>query len=121
MIKVRFGFSSDGKSIILTLQGHAGYAEKGTDIICSAATILAYTAAQCVKTMHDKGQLKKKPTINLSEGDISIVCKPTKDSFAEAMHIYFVVQMGYLLMANTFGKYITVKQFGQDDEELSST
>lgn len=112
MIKVRFSISDDGKSLILTLQGHADYAEKGSDIICSAASILAYTAAQCVKTMADRGQLKKKPTIKLDEGDVTVVCKPSKDHYGEAVHAYLVVQTGYRLLANSFPNHVSVKEFG---------
>ena len=87
MIKVRFDKSEDGKTLILTLEGHAGQAEVGKDIVCSTASILAYTTAQMVQTMREEGKLKKKPHIRLEEGNAVITCKPSRSYYAEALHI----------------------------------
>ena len=76
MIQVRF--EKDGKNIILTVQGHSEQAEMGQDIVCSAASILAYTVAQMVTTMREEGKLKKNPHIRMDSGDAVITCKPTK-------------------------------------------
>lgn len=45
MIKVNI--TRDKESFIrqIVIKGHAGYAEKGEDLICSAASVTAYTAA----------------------------------------------------------------------------
>lgn len=113
MIRVRFETTEDKKSIILSLRGHAGQAEKGKDIVCASASILAYTVAQVVTDLRERGKLKKKPTINLADGDISIVCKPTKDAYAQAMHTYAIAQVGYALLANTYPEYVSLTPFGQ--------
>lgn len=113
MIRVRFEKSEDGKSIILSLQGHAGQAELGKDIVCASATILAYTVAQVVADLLNRGKLKKKPTIRLKPGDITVVCKPTKDAYAQAMHTYAIAQVGYALLANTYPEYVSLTPFGQ--------
>ena len=39
MIKIQF----DNQEMILKISGHAGYAEKGSDIVCAAVTALAGT------------------------------------------------------------------------------
>lgn len=113
MIYVRFETSEDKKTIVLKLQGHAGQAELGKDIVCASATILAYTVAQVVADLHDRGKLKKKPTVTLKEGDIAVVCKPTKDAYAQAMHTYAVAQVGYALLANTYPEYVKLTPFGK--------
>lgn len=113
MIHVRFETTEDKKTIILTLQGHAGQAEKGRDIVCASASILAYTVAQVVAELRDKGKLKRKPTLRLEEGDISIVCRPTKDAYAQAMHTYAIAQVGYALLQNTYPEYVKLTTFGQ--------
>lgn len=113
MITVKFWKSDDGKSIALTMNGHAGYAERGQDIVCSAASILAYTAAQIVLWMHDEGKLKKKPNIHMEPGNIQIVCKPKEDAFPEALHTYSVLQVGCRLLAQTYPEFVSLKMFGE--------
>lgn len=113
MIQVRFEKSEDGKTLILTLKGHSGQAEMGQDIVCSAASILAYTVAQMVKDMQEGGKLKKKPHIRMESGDATITCKPTKQYFGEAMHTYRVAQTGYELLAHTYRDYVRVIKFGE--------
>ena len=111
MIQARF--EKDGKNIIMTVRGHAGQAESGQDIVCSAASILAYTVAQMVSKMRDDGKLKKAPTIRMESGDTAITCKPTKQYFTEALHTYTVAQTGYELLAHSYGDYVRVVKFGE--------
>lgn len=113
MIHIKFWKSEDGKSISITMKGHAGYAEDGQDIVCSAASILAYTAAQIVLWMHDEGKLQKKPNIHMEPGNIQIVCKPKEDAFPEALHTYSVVQVGCRLLAQTYPEFVSLKMFGE--------
>ena len=39
--------------IALSISGHAGYGDSGSDIICSAVSILAYTLANSIETYTD--------------------------------------------------------------------
>lgn len=112
MIKVSFDISENGKTLILTLKGHAGMAEAGKDIVCASASIIAYTVAQEVTDMYNKGRLKKKPNIRLDEGDATITCKPVKTSMTEALHIYKVAQTGFRLLAESYPEYVQLTTFG---------
>ena len=108
MIKVKVEKSEDGKTLILTLEGHAGQAEVGKDIVCSAASILAYSTAQMVTKMQEEGKLKKRPHIRLEEGNATITCKPSKGHYAEALHIYSFAQTGYELLQNSFPENVQI-------------
>jgi uncharacterized protein YsxB (DUF464 family) len=119
MLRVTFGTSEDGASLILSIKGHAGQAETGKDLVCASASILAYTVAQIVKDMYNGGKLRKKPTIKLKEGDTNVVCKPKKAFRAEALHSYFVAQVGYNLLAHNFPKCVRLTMFGKDIESLA--
>lgn len=112
MTQVRFDFTEDRKSLILTVKGHAGADEPGKDTICSAATILAYTLAQVVKTMREEDKLRKEPTIRLDPGDCCIVCKPKRQYYDEVLIVYSVIQSGYNLLAHNFPDNVSVKLFG---------
>ena len=111
MIQVRF--EKDGKNIILTVQGHSEQAQMGQDIVCSAASILAYTVAHMVTDMDEDGKLKKKPHIRMDSGDSAVTCKPTKQYYGEALHTYTVAQKGYELLAYTYPEYVRLTKFGE--------
>ena len=112
MIKAEFFTNSESGSITLKLTGHAGQAEHGQDIVCAAASILAYTVAQTLQFMYEEGNLKKKPHIKLEEGDTIIVGKPKDDTYAETLHTFFVAQVGYHLLAHNYPQYVTLSSFG---------
>ena len=117
MVQAEFFTNKESGSITLKLSGHAGQAEKGHDIVCAATSILAYTVAQALQFMYEQGDLQKKPHIKLEEGDTIIVAKPKADSYAEALHTFFVAQVGYHLMAHNYPQYVTLKSFGDSNDE----
>ncbi len=113
MISVTFSANKESGSIALKLSGHADAAQKGEDIVCSAATILAYTVAQTLQFMYEDGALQKKPRLDLKNGDAFIVAKPKADSYAEALHTFFVAQVGYHLLAQSYPQCVALETFGE--------
>ena len=85
MVRAAFYTDKSSGSITLKLTGHAGAAEKGQDIVCASASILAYTVAQTMEYMHAEGGLRKKPRIEFSDGNATIVAKPKEDSYASTV------------------------------------
>ena len=103
----------EGKFVSMSVEGHAGQAESGKDIICSAASILAYTVAQTLTQMHKQGWLKKKPHINLNEGKSLITCVPNEGYYDECLMVFFVAEMGYHLLASNYPQYVALNPFGE--------
>ena len=101
----------------MKLTGHAGAGEHGKDIVCAAASILAYTVAQALQFQYEDGGLKKKPHLKLEPGDTIIVAKPKPERYEEALHTFFVAQVGYTLLANTYPKYVSLSSFGESEHK----
>ena len=116
MVDVEFFTNKESGSITMKLSGHAGQAKKGEDIVCAAASILAYTVAQALQFMYEEGDLKKKPHLKLEEGDTIIVAKPKPESYAEALHTFFVAQVGYHLLARNYPQYVALSPFNEESE-----
>lgn len=106
MIAVRFSIDKESASYNMRLSGHAGAAQKGQDIVCSAASILAYTVAQVAKLMHERGFLECEPLIELGDGDATISMRPTAEGQAEVQHTLFVARTGYSLLAHNYPQYV---------------
>ena len=111
MITISISENKDAKAITLKVKGHANHDEKGKDIVCASASILTYTIAQYVTFMYEQHQLKKKPTINLAEGDTEITVKPKAEFYGEALHLFFVQSVGYSLLAHNYPQCVDYKGF----------
>lgn len=113
MIHVTFEENREKKSIILRMKGHAGQAAAGKDIVCAAASILAYTVAQTVSYMFSDGKLRRKPCIRLSKGDALVTVRPRQEYYDEALYAFFVAQVGYSLLAKNYPQFVKLSMFGQ--------
>jgi uncharacterized protein YsxB (DUF464 family) len=83
------------------MEGHAHSAEKGHDLVCASATILAYTLAQFVKNMKDAGQVYY-PTIELTDGHTTISCSPPKRIQSSVKLAFDTVCAGFELLARDY-------------------
>lgn len=97
MIKAVY-YRSENK---LTVEGHAHSGEQGHDLICSSASILAYTLASFVKNSY-KARQTKKPVLKLEPGDAEVSCHP-RPRFQLAITLVFdAICAGYELLARNY-------------------
>lgn len=113
MIKAEFEQNRDTGALILRVKGHAGAGRTGQDIICSAASVLAYTLAQCVRFAEYENKLVKPPNIHMGKGNTSVVCKPKEGYADELLHTFFVIQVGFSLLAENYPAYVRLSMFGK--------
>ena len=104
MIKVTF--TEEGEKLSLRLEGHAGHAEHGKDIVCASASILAYTVAQYIVEAEHQGDLKAPPTVKLEEGDAFISCEPCENVYTFIHNVYSFAKIGYALLENNYPQYV---------------
>lgn len=108
MIFAKFSKGENG-SIRMTLKGHARAAPKGDDLICAAATTLAYTAAQAVSFFYEHGKLKRKPKIDICDGSATVIAIPTEEGYAQVLHAFWVVQCGIHLLACNYPQHVELE------------
>ncbi len=111
MIKAKF-YTKDG-SICMELSGHAGQAKKGKDLICASASMLAYTVAQTVRFMFEEDKLTEEPQIVLEDGNAFVEAVPKSEHYAEALHTFFVGQVGFHLLAHNYPQAVELISFGK--------
>jgi uncharacterized protein YsxB (DUF464 family) len=93
----------------MTINGHADTAPKGEDLICAAATMLAYTVAQAVQFMYENDQLKIKPKVYFDDGKAIVIATPTEDAYAEALHTFWVAQCGAHVLAHNYPQNVKLE------------
>ena len=85
----------------ITAKGHANSAEKGCDLVCAAASVLIYTAAENVISLKEKG-ITRRVSLKLNEGDSEIVCIPKTQYEAGTDIILTAVCVGFDLLAKQY-------------------
>ena len=103
---VNVTFTESGKILSLRLEGHAGYADIGKDIVCASCSILAYTVAQFVMEAENKGDLASPPQIDLESGNTTISCEPTEAVLNGMRDMYSFAKLGYTLLAHNYPQYV---------------
>lgn len=92
----------DGQSLCLSMAGHAGAGEKGADIVCAAASILAYTAAAEMLRLHREGVLHTPPVIRLTPGAARVEAKNCRAAKAA----FTVITTGFDLLAAQYTNHV---------------
>ena len=110
---IRVTFAHENGTVILKVEGHAGQDDSGHDIVCSAASILAYTLAQTMRYIEEQQGFETNPVIHLSEGKATILVKPKEEYEGEVLQTFFTIEVGYSLLAQNYPQYVELKQFGQ--------
>lgn len=88
-------------------KGHAGYAEKGKDIVCAGASALFYTAAEYLEGMEREGKLKQ-IEICMEPGDVTLSCEPKEMAEKEAEHLFRFLKGGCMELASTYPNNVSV-------------
>lgn len=99
-------FTNRGNRLSLRLEGHAGYAEHGNDIVCASASILAYTVAQFVMEAEHNGDLESPAEVKLESGDTIISCEPTEDLMRGMADMYQFAKLGFCILEHNYPQYV---------------
>lgn len=114
MIKVVV--SRDGTGFIrsLKIDGHSGYAEAGKDIICSAASVTAYTAAGSLEELAGL-----KDCYNERDGHMTIRL-PRRMSQQQRTTAGIILEsavIGFKQIELSYGKYVLVVEEKEDSDD----
>ena len=113
MINASFTYQDKLKMVSMNIEGHSGQAEKGNDLICCGASMLAYTLAQYVRYIEKAGGLTEEPIIEIEDGYMHIEAKATEKYIAEVLNAFFVAEVGFSLLAQNYPQYVNIKMFGE--------
>ncbi len=109
MTDVRVYRKSDG-SIRLKMEGHAGTAPKGEDLLCAAASQCAYTIAQAVTFYHEMGYLQLEPKVEITDGKATVIATPKREYLAEVLNSFWTVQCGLHVLSHNYPQHIRLTE-----------
>ena len=85
----------------VAIEGHAGSAETGHDLVCASVSILAYTLAHLVMELNDGKQLLN-ATAETALGNALIECEPAEDFFHSVRLMFDTVCTGFELLSQNY-------------------
>ena len=92
----------------LKLQGHAGAAPHGQDLVCAAVTGLVYALAQRVTELASQGAFEKPPEVRLESGDARISAIPKENYAGKVQEDFHLIQSGLELLQRHYPEHIKV-------------
>ena len=95
----------------VTVEGHAQSGEAGHDLVCAAATILAYTVASSIENMVAAGHIKDHH-IEFKEGYALVYCKAPNKFKSTITLMFDTVCAGFELLAKNYPENISYKIMG---------
>lgn len=110
MIRIVISRNSAGSVKSLKIDGHSGYAKQGADIICSAVSATAYTAAGALQELAGL-----KGCYSESSGHMTIRLPDDMDT-GQAQTAAIIMEttvIGFKQIEHSYGKYVSVM-----DEEV---
>ena len=85
----------------ITLDGHAGYAEPGKDIVCAAVTALTQTMVHSIKALTED-----KPEYTVSPGKFEMEIKDLSEKSKTLVDSFFI---GICKIAEEFPEHVKVR------------
>ena len=95
----------------VSIEGHAFSGEPGHDLVCAAASTLAYTLANTVENMSAANQCKDKK-ISLEIGKAFITCRPVLRYTNTVTLLFDTLCSGFALLAHNYPENISYEVRG---------
>ena len=108
MIRVEY----DRDACVVRMTGHAGSAEPGRDLVCAAASILAFTIAENVIQLCDSGYAEN-CVVKLESGDAEIGCSPHAKYESMIQMVIDSICEGFGLLSSKYPDYISFGLAGE--------
>ena len=95
------------RALIFRAEGHSGYAERGQDIVCAAASMLAMTLIKRVEKMYKAGWVNDDIVISFDPEGTEVSCIAADDeAFGELARAYLTISDGYGILSEHYPDHV---------------
>lgn len=96
----------DLENFIITAEGHAGYGDRGNDIVCAAVSTLMHSLS--VYLLNNRDLLEADAQIETMGGFMAVKCCPMKEHESELRAAFEVCVLGLICIGDKYPKYVKV-------------
>lgn len=90
---------------LLIIEGHAGSAEKGRDLVCAAVSALAVTLVACLRDREADGQVILRRCV-VRDGYVCVEAAPATENEEPLRAVFETVVTGLRLLADCYPDYV---------------
>ena len=108
MVTVEYVHSD--KAFCIQVYGHARSAPKGEDLVCCAASTLAYTAAQSALNLYERGALKQFPDVVVNSGNAQVAAVAASDAIEMVGQMFCTIATGFDMLARQYPDYLMYRE-----------
>lgn len=101
-------YDRDGEMHTLSVNGHAGYAEKGQDIVCAGVSAIVYAL---IGWLENNSEDTESVSIDEVNGEVVISCEG--DEKVEA--VFYMAAIGIESIMNTYPDHVAIDIVGIAD------
>ncbi len=111
MIKVKIFKNEEGHIVKYNISGHANYKPYGEDIVCSAVSVLSYTALNALIELSGLNENEIIYTIDESSGNLEVTLpKVIEKRILEKTEIVLkTLEIGIKSVIESYPKYVTLE------------
>ncbi|MBR5093860.1 MAG: ribosomal-processing cysteine protease Prp [Oscillospiraceae bacterium] len=106
MIRSRFAIDRSAGLVLLDMDGHAGFADPGSDPVCAGASTLAFTAFDFLLRMEQEGAMRGEMQMTVDSGRMRLLAELRPERFDEALHALAFVATGMSLLAGCYPEHV---------------
>ena len=99
----------------VTVTGHAGFAERGADILCAAASMLLHTLGGAVRRLSERG-FAEDVGVSLHTGAGEVSCVPVAELDCTVTAVMDSIVLGFRLLAADYPEYVRFEMICGDGD-----
>ena len=104
---MQIDFQQERGQIQIRIQGHAGYAPAGEDIVCAATSMLGALLEETLLRENTQGGLRFLSVQN-SSGVLELDFSPTLSGWSRLSPVLEAVEHGFRLLADQYPSYVSL-------------
>lgn len=97
----------DPQNLMLSIQGHSGYAKAGSDIVCAAVSIVSYMLEESLK---EDEQLNAHCHRDVRDATFTAECYPTYTAREKCKTLMGMAVNGLRMLAEEYPKHVTIEE-----------
>ena len=99
-------FYEDGGAWHMNLSGHAGFGEAGSDVVCAAASMLAYTLVECLQEQDGWGHMEEL-LVHQDEAEMRITARPEGEARDKFYWLLDTIATGFSLLSEHYPNFVS--------------
>ena len=100
----------DWKNLTLTVDGHANWSRKGSDIVCAGESMLVCALAGALEEATQRGRTSSR--IEMDEGKANISADPLMECSQEIKGYFRMCVTGMRMLSREYPEYIKIQEVG---------